>query len=149
MYAIRYLALLSLLLISMPATSANTLLDSLSSQLGITTEQAAGGAGALFDLAKRRLSSEEFSQITAVVPEVDNLIAGAPAWNEKTESAAASMFGGEGPLVDLATLAVSFAELGLPSDMIGRFTPILLDYLQQMGGSDIVEIMKAVLAFPQ
>ncbi len=149
MNAVRYLALLSLLLVSTSATSANTLLENLTSQLGVTTEQAAGGAGALFDLAKRRLPGEEFSRIAAVVPEIDNLIEGAPLWNEKTASAAASMLGGEGALADLATLAVSFAELGLSSEMIGRFTPILLDYLQKMGGSDVMELMKTVVAFPQ
>jgi hypothetical protein len=148
MQAFRYFVLSCLLLATPIAKSSEALLNSLTSQLGISTEQAAGGAGALFNLAKSRLASEEFSQIAAAVPNVDELIAAAPALTESSANTAAvaSMLGGESGLGSLAVLASSFSQLGLSSEMIGQFTPILLDYLQQAGDSKIMEIMKGALA---
>ncbi|MES9812870.1 MAG: DUF2780 domain-containing protein [Candidatus Thiodiazotropha sp.] len=148
MDVVRNLALTCLLFLSSTAVSANGLLDSLTSQLGITSEQAAGGAGALFKLAKNRLTNEDFSQIAAVVPDMDSYITAAPSLSDSTSGAGAvaSMLGGERGLGNLAGLATSFSQLGLSPDMIGQFTPIVLDYLQQAGGGTVMEIMKGVLA---
>ncbi|MEW8562152.1 MAG: hypothetical protein B6D72_07375 [gamma proteobacterium symbiont of Ctena orbiculata] len=147
MEAVRYITLALLLITSTSAFCTNSLLDSLTGQLGITSEQAAGGAGALFNLAKSRLPSEEFSQIAAVVPEVDKLIADAPALAESSGGAAAvaNLLGGEGSIAGIASLANAFNELGLSADMIGNFTPIILEYLQQAGGNSVMEIMKGAL----
>ncbi|MEW8230676.1 MAG: DUF2780 domain-containing protein [Candidatus Thiodiazotropha endolucinida] len=148
MDVVRNLALACLLFLSSTAVSANSLLDSLTSQLGITTEQAAGGAGALFGLAKNRLTNEDFSQIAAVVPDLDSLIAAAPSLSDATSGAGAvaSMLGGESGLGNLAGLATSFSQLGLSPEMIGQFTPIVLEYLQQAGGGTVMEVMKGALA---
>ncbi|MEW8027041.1 MAG: DUF2780 domain-containing protein [Candidatus Thiodiazotropha sp.] len=148
MDVIRYLALSCLLVLSTNVQAANGLLDNLTNQLGVTAEQAAGGAGALFNLAKNRLASEDFSQIAAVVPDIDSLIAAAPALSDTTSGAAAvaSMLGGESGLGNLASLASSFSQLGLSTDMIGQFTPIVLEYLQQVGGGTVMEVMKGALA---
>ncbi|MEW8489334.1 MAG: DUF2780 domain-containing protein [Candidatus Thiodiazotropha endolucinida] len=150
MDVVRNLALACLLFLSSTAVSTNSLLDSLTSQLGITTEQAAGGAGALFELARNRLTNEDFSQIAAVVPDLDSLIAAAPSLSDATSGAGAgavaSMLGGESGLGNLAGLATSFSQLGLSPDMIGQFTPIVLEYLQQAGGGTVMEVMKGALA---
>jgi hypothetical protein len=146
MQTIRNIFLLCLLLISSTAISANELIQNLTNQLGITTEQATGGAGALFNLAKSQLTSEDFSQIAAAVPDIDNLIAAAPAVTESTTGAVSSMLGSESGLGSLASLASSFSKLGLSSDMIGQFTPIVLDYLQQAGGTNLMEMTKGALA---
>ncbi|MES9992563.1 MAG: DUF2780 domain-containing protein [Candidatus Thiodiazotropha sp.] len=148
MEAVRYLTLTLLLITSTSALCANSLLDSLTGQLGISTEQATGGAGALFNLAKSRLPSEEFSQIASVVPDMESLIAAAPAVAESSGSAAAvaNLLGGEADLAGIAGLANAFSELGLSADMISNFTPIILDYLQQAGGNSVMEIMQGALS---
>ncbi|MES9969130.1 MAG: DUF2780 domain-containing protein [Candidatus Thiodiazotropha sp.] len=147
MEAIRKILLSCLLLASPLAQSADALLQSLTGQLGITTEQAAGGAGALFNLAKSRLASEDFSQIAAAVPGMDSLLAAAPALGESPSGAGAvaSMLGGESGLGDLASLASSFSTLGLSTEMISQFTPIVLDYLQQSGGGTVMKLMQGAL----
>jgi hypothetical protein len=148
MLTIRNTLLFGLLLIASTAISANDLLQNLTSQLGITTEQAAGGAGALFNMAKSQLSGDEFSQIAAAVPNIDTLMAAAPAITESTAGAVSSMIGSESGLGNLASLASSFSQLGLSSDMIAQFTPIVFDYLQQAGGANLMEMMKGALALP-
>jgi hypothetical protein len=145
MQTIHKLMLLCLLFLSSTAISANDLLDNLTSQLGVTTEQAAGGAGALFNLAKSRLTNEDFAPIAAAVPDIDKLIAAAPAMTETATGSVANMLGGENALGSLANLASSFSQLGLSTEMISRFTPIVLDYLQKAGGSSVMDVMKGAL----
>ncbi len=45
------------------SAQAQDLVGMLVSQLGVTSEQATGGAGAIFNLAKERLAPDQFSQI--------------------------------------------------------------------------------------
>jgi len=47
------------------------LLSMLTSQLNVSEQQASGGAGLLFKLAKEKLSVGEFGQISEVIPGVD------------------------------------------------------------------------------
>src|SRR5215472_10412335 len=51
-----------------PKTPSPELVGALTKQLSVTPSQATGGAGALFGLAKSRLSAADFSKISAVVP---------------------------------------------------------------------------------
>src|SRR5690348_11985116 len=61
------------------ATKASPeLTTALSKEMGGTTEEAAGAAGAMFGLAKSRLKADEFSQISKVVPGMDALLKAAP-----------------------------------------------------------------------
>jgi hypothetical protein len=54
------------------------LIQQLISNLGINEEQAKGGAGLLFNLAKEKLGSGEFQQIAGKVPGVTDLLKAAP-----------------------------------------------------------------------
>src|SRR5438105_15894681 len=60
-------------------TASPELVGQLTKALSITPAQASGGAGALFGLAKKRLSAEEFSKVAANVPGIENLIKAGPA----------------------------------------------------------------------
>ena len=53
---------------------AQALVDSLSTDLGVTQQQAAGGAGALLAMAQNNLSGDQFSGITSKVPGLDSLL---------------------------------------------------------------------------
>lgn len=57
-----------------PGGQAN-LLNTLGSQLNITSEQAVGGAGAMLGLARNNLSRDEYGQLTKAVPGLDLLSA--------------------------------------------------------------------------
>jgi hypothetical protein len=50
------------------------LLDLFTSQLGESADQARGGAGALFHLAKHQLGRKDFGQKTAALPGVETLL---------------------------------------------------------------------------
>jgi hypothetical protein len=131
------------------AEAAGTgLVDSLVSSLGVTGEQAAGGAGALLDLARQKLSTEDFAKVKEAIPDTGALIKAAPKGGDvsKALESASSMLGGAGgSLEGLAGLAGSFSQLGLNADMVGKFVPVLLDFAQGAGGDTVMNLLQGVL----
>jgi len=58
-----------------------------------------------------------------------------------------SSFGGSaGNLGALASLAGGFDKLGLDSGMIGKFVPILLDFVRDRGGDGVADLLGKVLS---
>lgn len=98
---------------------AQTLVDSLSADLGVTKQQAAGGAGALLAMAKNNLSADQFSGILAKVPGLDSLLGG-------DGGMAGSMLGN---ISSLEGVGKVFSSLGLSPDMISQFAPKILGFL--------------------
>ena len=127
------------------AADEGSLVGTLTSQLGVTNDQAAGGAGAIFQYAKSALPSADYGKVEKAVPEAAELIQKAPP-ADSTTSAAGSMLGKSGSTVaGTAGLVSSFQKLGLSSDMVGKFTPVVVDYAQQKGGAEVGDILKKVL----
>ncbi len=134
---------------SVQAVSSGTLVDALVQQLGVTTAQAQGGAGALFQAAKSRMTAEAFDTVAKSVPDIDQLLAAAPQ-----SSASSGLAGGlsalagdkAGSLGSLASLASSFQQLGLSSDMVSKFVPVVVDYVKQSGGDAAASLLRSALA---
>lgn len=119
------------------------LVGQLSDKLHITPAQATGGAGAIFGLVKTRLSSGDFSKLAALVPGMGGFLNAAPAAGEAaTGSVAPAIPGGAG---GLASLAGSFQSLGLSPSMIGKFAPIMQNYLGSKGGSGVASLFSGAL----
>jgi len=124
------------------------LVGDLTKQLSVTPAQAAGGAGALFGLAKSRLSAPDFSKISAVVPGMSGLLKAAPAVSSHS-GGLAGLPGLSSPLPGgaggLASAASSFQKLGLSPDMVRRFVPILTQFVQAKGGSGVASLLSGAL----
>lgn len=136
------------------------LIQQLVSSLGVNEEQAKGGAGLLFDLAKDKLGAGEFQQIADQIPGVGSLLGAAPE-PSTAASAGGGMMGalggaaaalGAGGLGDklgglgnLAELASGFSKLGLSSDMVGKFVPIVLSFVQSKGGDGVKGLLEKAL----
>jgi hypothetical protein len=136
------------------------LIQQLVSNLGVNEGQAKGGAGLLFNLAKEKLSSGEFQQLADHIPGVKELIGAAPTASTAASSGGgmmgalggiASSFGAGGlgdkigGLGNLAKLASGFSQLGLSPDMIGKFAPIILSFVQNQGGDSMKGLLEKVL----
>ena len=120
----------------------------LSSQLGVTEGQAEGGAGSIFQLAKKNLSVENFSKVAEAVPGIDRMLGAAPKpeGGSATLGGLSSMVGGSSnKLGGMAGLTGSFEKLGLSGDMVGKFTPIILDYVKNKGGEYVMNLLKGAL----
>jgi len=120
----------------------------LGKQLGVSQDQATGGAGAVFQLAKQKLSSQDFSSIAKVVPGMDTYLGAAPK-PKKSSGALGGLTslagGGSSKLSTLTSLAGSFKQLGMSGDMVGKFTPLILDYVQNKGGEKAMQLLQGAL----
>lgn len=120
------------------------LVSKLTKNLGVTPEQATGGAGALFGYAKNSMNPSDFAKVAKAVPEMDTLLkaapvgaalpgaaAGLPGAGGLAGAAAGALPGAAG---GLASLIGPFNALGMKPDMIGKFVPILLGSVKKKGG---------------
>jgi hypothetical protein len=132
--------------------STQSLVGVLTDKLGVSEAQATGGAGSIFNLAKSRLSGEDFGKVAGAVPGMESLLAAAPESDAKSgaagsaASATSSMLGQKtGDLAGLTSLVGPFSKLGLSSDMIGKFVPIVLNYVGGNGGTGVQSLLASVL----
>lgn len=125
------------------------LIKLLTDQLGVSQDQAKGGAGLLFRLAKDKLSSDEYSQITDQVPGVDELSRSAPesgVLGSTLGGLVSGLSGGKTDIGDLAGLVGGFAKLGMDADTLGKFVPIILSFVKGKGGDAAKGLLSKVLA---
>ncbi|MGF1762439.1 DUF2780 domain-containing protein [Aliivibrio kagoshimensis] len=104
------------------ATESNPLVGLLTEQLGVSTEQAAGGAGALLALAGNSLSGSEQSELNSKIPGLESLTSSVPA-------GMSSMLG------NMDSVNTVFSALGLDSSMVTQFAPLILKYLSSQDAS--------------
>lgn len=124
------------------------LVSLLTKNLGVSNEQAEGGAGAIFKKAKRKMSVDEFSQVTDAMPEVEDLINAVPeeeAGTDKLGGITSTLGGTADTLGGLTGVAGTFSKLGMDADMVGKFIPIILDYAKSKGGDTVAGLLKAAL----
>ncbi|WP_299021471.1 DUF2780 domain-containing protein [uncultured Photobacterium sp.] len=104
------------------STASNPLTDILSSQLDVTPEQAAGGAGALLSLASSQLNGDQATELTQMIPGADALSAAIPP-------------GLGGLLTNIDTINQVFSALGMDASMVSQFVPIVMQFLGDQGAS--------------
>ncbi len=120
-------------------------------QLGVTQPQAEGGAGTLFQLAKSKMSTSDFTALGNSVPDMQGLLAVAPVANavgsesmsDNLAGMAGNLMGGAGG--NLVGLASSFQQLGLAPDMVQKFIPIVIQYVEGNGGGAVVGALQSAL----
>ena len=131
------------------------LIGLLAKQLGVSEQQAQGGAGLLFKAAQEKLGGD-FSQVAQKVEGVHDLIKAAPAAGGaggglgSLLGGLASAVGGDagkalGNAGGLAQLAGGFSSLKLDPQMIGKFVPVILQFVQSKYGGEIVALLQKAL----
>ncbi|PSW10490.1 hypothetical protein C9I98_25130 [Photobacterium sanctipauli] len=104
------------------AEAANPLTSLLSSQLGITPEQATGGAGALLSIASSQLGGDQASELAKIIPGADALADSLPP--------------GMGALLgNMDTINQVFSALGMDPSMVSQFIPVVMQFLGDQGAS--------------
>jgi Protein of unknown function VcgC/VcgE (DUF2780) len=127
------------------AADDSSLVQTLARQLKITDDQAAGGAGAIFNYAKGALPTDDYGKVEKAVPEAAELAKKAPAPDSTTSTVKGALGKAGGSATGLSSLGSSFQKLGLSPDMVGKFTPIVVDYVDKKGGSQVGDIVRKVL----
>lgn len=100
---------------------SSPLTELLTSQLPVSTEQAAGGSSALIALAQSQLSQQNSTELQSLIPGLSNL------------KGAQSLLGN---IESLSAVQSAFNALGLDPSMISQFAPVILDYLNEQGASE-------------
>jgi len=136
------------------------LIQQLVSSLGVNEDQAKGGAGLLFNLAKEKLGTGDFQQLADNIPGITALLGAAPA-PSTAASAGGGLMGALGGVAaslgagglggkmeglgNLANLASGFSQLGLSSDMVAKFVPVVLSFVQNQGGDGLKDLLAKAL----
>lgn len=126
---------------------ASALVGQLVQQLGVSQQQATGGAGAIFDYVKSKLSAQDFTTVANAIPGLDGLIAAAPksSAGSSLSSLASGLGVNTGSAAGAADLAGAFSKLGLSSEIVNQFIPVVLDYAKSQGGETVMNLLKGVL----
>lgn len=106
--------------------STNPLVKNLTTNLGVTPTQAIGGSAALLNDAKKDMKPADFQALTTKMPQVGTLLAAAPAATGSVQS--------------------QFSTLGMKPEMIGKFTPFLLEYVKSGTTPGMMNLVQAALA---
>ena len=127
-------------------TPSPELVGQLAKGLSIKPEQALGGAGALFGLAKTRLNPGDFTKVANVVPDMGGLLKAAP----KPQGGAAGALDSMSQMLPgkaggLASVAGSFKSLGLSPQMAIKFVPIMTKFVNVKGGAGVADLLGGVL----
>ena len=126
------------------AKASPELVGILSKELGSTSEQAAGAAGALFGVAKSQLKPADFSQVAKAVPGMAALLGAAPALGGAagTSGALAQLAESAG---GLAAATSAFQKLGLKPELVAKAIPVLTQFVTKSGGANVGNLLASVL----
>jgi len=127
------------------------LISKLVDALGITEKQAEGGLGALFNNAKENLSTEDFNKAADAVPGVDKYMAEAPSTDSGgsaggllKSSGLSSLGGSASKIGGMAGLTDTFSKLGMNSETMTKFVPIVVDFMESKAGSSVAGLLKGL-----
>jgi len=154
----RIIAALATLSMLLPVQAmASDLIGMLTSGLGISQQQAEGGAGTIFQAAKPKLSGSDFSQLSGIVPNMGSLLAAAPK-TDATAGTASNLAGLAGGLLggseqsatsqlvgQLGEMTGAFSALGMRTDQVTPFVDIVLNYVKSQGGQGLMNSLQTAL----
>lgn len=118
-------------------------------RLGVTPQQAMGGAGALLQIAKTRMNPQAFAQLSQQVPDVQRLLSAVPALQPQSGlgGLAGKLAGLSGDsTISTALTAVSlFQQLGMKPEQMQKFVPVVVDYVRGDTNAAIADGLNAAL----
>lgn len=119
---------------SLTSAFKDPLLKALTSQLGVTENQAKGGVGSYLLLAQEKLAKGDFDKIAALVP-------GASKYMDSAKQLGAVA----GPLQNLVGLNGALSKLGMGSETASKFAPTVTNYLGTAGGDSVKQMLAGVM----
>ncbi len=125
--------------------SATGLVESLTSNLGVSTEQATGGLGSILAYAKDNVPSEQFSQVTESIPGIEGLLGAVPDISNLEQSEVGGLLSKAAEYSDslqgLNTLKQQFDSLGIDSGMIVKYVDQAKQYLDTPQGQQAKDML--------
>lgn len=129
---------------------AGELTNLLVQRLGVTPQQAMGGAGALLQVAKTRMNPEAFAKLSTQVPDVQQLMAAVPALKQQSGlgglAGKLASLSGDNSISSLITAVSIFKQLGMKPETVQKFAPVVVDYVRGNTNDAIAGGLKAALS---
>ncbi|MDO9269461.1 MAG: DUF2780 domain-containing protein [Methylobacter sp.] len=126
-----------------------SLAELLVQRTGVTGAQAQGGAGALFQIAKTKMSTDSFTQLEQSVPGMQGMLgAAAPTLSQQGGLAGqlSSIAGASGGTAgNLISVVSAFQQQGMSPAMVQQFIPVVIDYVKAHGNDALVNTLSAAL----
>jgi hypothetical protein len=116
-------------------TEQSSLLNLLTSNLGVSNSQAVGGASAILTKAATNMSQADVSSLTSAIPSISSLIT-------TSSQSGQNMLGS---LVSNTSLSSQFSALGMDGSMVAKFIPIILEFINTEAGSTIMNSVQSAL----
>lgn len=113
----------------------SSLLNTLSSNLGVSRSQALGGASAILNKAASNMSSTDVSSLTSAIPSLSSLINTSGSKSSSVLSTLASS----------SSLVSQFKTLGMDSSMVGKFTTVILEFINSNAGKALMQSVQNAL----
>lgn len=130
-------------------TVQGSLTDTLVKALGISSEQARCGAGAIFLVVKGKVDAGQFAELSKIVPEMDELLSAATkqagSLNGQAEDSTSGQSELGNPYGNLAGLGSVFKSLNLSPDKADEFVPAVVDYVRANGGALTANMLQSAL----
>jgi len=122
---------------SVASLASNPLISSLTSatNLGLSPDQAIGGAGALMSIAKGNLSSENWGKVSDAIPASDSIM----------DSGLKKVGLSSDKLKSLADLSGQVGKLGLNMDQVNAMVPAIGDFMSKGGNSEAADLFKGAI----
>jgi hypothetical protein len=114
--------------------AGNVLVNLLASQLGVTQNQATGGAGSVLSLAQGKLPPMDFNTLTTLIPGSEGLMKSAKDLGAVT-----------GPITNQGGLETAFSRLGMGAEMVPKFLQTMGDYVGKAGGDTAKNLVTSLL----
>ncbi|HEY8097804.1 MAG TPA: DUF2780 domain-containing protein [Methylobacter sp.] len=128
------------------AVQPGSLSELLMQRTGATAAQAQGGAGALFQIAKTKMSADSFAQLEQSVPGMQGMLGAAPALSQQGGLAGqlSSLAGASGGTAgNLISVVSAFQQQGMSPVMVQQFIPVVIDYVKAHGNEALVNTLSA------
>ena len=120
------------------ASSSSTrtvgLTESLTSGLGLTGDQAAGGVGSILSMAQGKLAAGDYSKVAAAVP-------GADGYVQKAKDLGAVT----GPITSVDGLNSAYSRLGISPQAASQLTPAVVGYVSKAAGPAVGGLLSSAL----
>jgi len=135
-------------LYGMGTAQANDLVNMLTSQLGVSEQQASGGAGSIMNYAKGEMGAGDFDIVSQSLPDLGSLVGGSSGGGTSSllQSGSSLLGGSSGGMGGVADVASSFSDLGMSPDMVSQFVPAILDYAKTNGSEQALSLLQGALS---
>jgi len=118
--------------------SPTSFLNSLSSDIGVSPQQANAGLGSVLAYAQEKLPAADYAKVASSIPGASNYVNSAKSMGAVTGN----------PMGSINGLSSSLAKLGISPDQATKMIPKVTEYVGKAGGPQVASLMKGLFPVP-